>query len=204
MHPTRSEAEFYENLFIRNPNWNKATPNSDEKSRWECIKDFLDRHFEAGPDKLILDIGCGRGWLTNLLTVYGTAVGIEPVAGVVEHARRLFPALRFETTSPAVFEGQCDAIVSSEVIEHIMEKHVFLRDLHALLKPRGILVATTPRGELSSQWAAKFGKPGQPIEEWISTEALLALLRSEGFDVLQSAKTGPIDIYQVHVCRSRP
>src|SRR5262249_48655228 len=120
-----SEAAYYEDLFIRNPEWNGANPNADEQARWECIKFFLDRYFEAGPDKFLLDVGCGRGWLTNLLSAYGTAIGVEPVGPVVEHAPRLFPALRFETTVPADLapERRFDAILSSEVIEHLIDKH---------------------------------------------------------------------------------
>jgi 2-polyprenyl-3-methyl-5-hydroxy-6-metoxy-1,4-benzoquinol methylase len=200
-----SDAAYYENVFVLNPNWSKATPNADEQARWICVKDFLDRYFEAGSDKLILDVGCGRGWMTNLLSVYGTTIGVEPVGSVVEHARRLFPALRFETTIPPDLYaggGLCDAIISSEVIEHVIDKHGFLRQLHASLKPGGILVVTTPRGELYGQWSVKFGRPGQPIEEWVTTDALLALLRSAGFEILESTTAFELGIYQVHVCRS--
>jgi 2-polyprenyl-3-methyl-5-hydroxy-6-metoxy-1,4-benzoquinol methylase len=200
-----SEAKYYEDLFIHNSEWNSATPNADERARWECIKGLLDRHFEPGPDKVLLDVGCGRGWLTNLLSAYGTAVGIEPVARVVEHARGLFPTIRFETTMPTDFgpEGRYDAIVLSEVIEHVVDKRAFLRRLHASLKPGGILVVTTPRGELYAEWTAMVAKPPQPIEEWITTEALCALLLITGFEVLESATAFKLGIYQIHICRSR-
>jgi 2-polyprenyl-3-methyl-5-hydroxy-6-metoxy-1,4-benzoquinol methylase len=200
-----SETEYYEDLFVRNPDWNKTTPNVDESSRWEVIRAFLDRHFEAGESKQILDAGCGRGWLTNLLSGYGTAMGIEPVAPVVAHARRLFPALSFEATTPQQLPGiaRFDAIVSSEVLEHVIDKPAFLARLHALLRPGGLLIVTTPRGELYEEWTTKFGRPAQPIEEWISTDALVALLRQVGFDVLESRTAFEIGIYQIHAARRR-
>jgi len=204
--PAISEEAYYEDLFVRNPEWSQRTPNADEASRWERIKALLDRHFEGGPDKAILDVGCGRGWLTNLLSAYGAAMGIEPVAPVVAHARRMFPALTFEATTPQAMPGAArfDAIVSSEVLEHVHDKRGFLTRLHELLKPGGFLVVTTPRAELYKKWTAKFGKPAQPIEEWISTDALRALLDECGFDVLESTTAFTIDIYQVHAVRRRP
>lgn len=203
--PAVSEEAYYENLFVRNPEWSRSTPNEDEAARWARIKDLLDRHFEAGPDKQILDVGCGRGWLTNLLSNYGTAMGIEPVAPVVAHARRLFPALTFEAATPDALPGaeRFDAIVSSEVLEHVHDKSGFLTRLHELLKPGGFLVVTTPRAELYKKWTAKFGKPAQPIEEWISTDGLRTLLDQCGFDVLESTTAFSMDIYQVHAARRR-
>lgn len=204
--PAVSEEEYYETLFVRDSDWSKSTPNVDEASRWERIKALLDRHFEADAAKEILDVGCGRGWLTNLLSAYGRAMGIEPVAPVVAHARRLFPALTFEAMTPEAMPGAArfDAIVSSEVLEHVRDKRSFLRRLNELLKPGGLLVVTTPRAELYKKWTRRFGRPSQPIEEWISTDALRRLLDECGFDVLESATAFTIDIYQIHAARRRP
>jgi len=198
-----SEHDFYEDLFVNNPLWNKKTPNVDESARWERIRRLLDRHFKPAPGCRILDVGCGRGWLTNLLSRYGDAVGIEPIEPVVEHARRMFPALRFEIATPATFAGTeaFDLVVSSEVLEHVTDKAGFVADLRRLLKKEGLLVVTTPRGELYDQWSRKFGKPSQPVEEWISTGELTALLRRGGFELLESATAHEMDIYQIHACR---
>ena len=204
-HPAVSETEYYEHLFVQNPEWNTTTPNVDEQSRWDRIKVLLDQHFSAGPDREILDVGCGRGWLTNLLSSYGRPMGIEPVVPVVEHARRMFPALTFEATTPEGVAGTArfDVVVSSEVLEHVRDKRTFLRRLNELLKPGGLLIVTTPRAELYKKWTAKFGKPAQPIEEWISTDGLRALLGECGFDVVESTTAFTIGIYQVHAARRR-
>ena len=45
--PAVSEEEYYENLFVRDSDWSKSTPNVDEASRWERIKALLDRHFDG-------------------------------------------------------------------------------------------------------------------------------------------------------------
>src|SRR5258706_14533003 len=75
---TLTEVEFYKRLFIENKDWSRATPNVDENLRWGVIGKFLfyieeyHRSFSGQTDRpKILDLGCGRGWLTNLLSGHG-------------------------------------------------------------------------------------------------------------------------------------
>ena len=185
--------EFYTNLFVKSAYWSTPHPNPDESARWSKIAAFLEyilrrvRHQDPTRPLRILDVGCGRGWLTNLATMYGTCEGIEPVAGVIDHARRLFPHLRFEAvTAQSVLErpdfSPYDVVLCSEVIEHIPheQKHVFVGELARLLKPDGYLLLTTPRGEMWEQWS-KIAPPNQPIEDWVTEEQLRRLFISQGF-----------------------
>ncbi len=98
-------------------------------------------------------------------------------------------------------DGSFDLIVSSEVMEHVTDKESFLAHLRRLLRPGGFLIVTTPRGELRDKWTRKFSAPSQPIEEWITTEALISLLGRTGFAVLESTTCYTMGIYQVHACR---
>lgn len=184
---------FYINLFVKAPHWSTPEPNSDEAARWSKIAAFLEyilrrvRQQEPNKQLRMLDIGCGRGWLTNLAAAYGFCEGIEPVAGVVEHARKLFPHLRFEgETAESVlrrtdFEPY-DVVLTSEVIEHVPhgQKEEFLAQLAKLLKPDGYLVLTTPRGEVWEQWRT-IAPPNQPVEDWVTEEQLRNLFTAQGF-----------------------
>ncbi len=185
--------EFYTNLFVNSAYWSTPHPNPDEAARWSKIAAFLEyllRHIrQTEPERhlRILDVGCGRGWLTNLATMYGSCEGIEPVAGVIDHARHLFPHLRFEAgTAQSVLERPdffpYDVVLCSEVIEHVPheEKGTFVRQLASLLKPGGTLILTTPRGEMWEQWKA-IAPPNQPIEDWVTEEQLRRLFISQGF-----------------------
>lgn len=199
----KSEDQYYEDLFVKDPMWNSHQPNVDEQSRWVCIESFLKKHFDSEGDKTILDVGCGRGWMTALLSNYGKVMGIEPVVPVVEHAKKLFPTLTFKPLKPSGMPPGVayDLVASSEVIEHVQDKRSFLAELFRLVKPGGMLIITTPRGELYEEWSRKFGKPNQPIEEWIHTADLLGLLREIGFVILESTTAYEISIYQIHACR---
>ncbi len=186
------EDMFYTDLFVRSGTWSGSTPNDDERLRWEKIKGFLSEILEQLSRRnhqslRILDVGCGRGWLTNLLTEYGYCEGIEPVKTVVEYARTLFPNLVFHVGFPGDllvcddFQPY-DLIVTSEVIEHIpnIQKNNFIDTLRRLLKPNGAVILTTPRGEVWDQWKS-VSTPNQPVEDWITESDLLDRFQSCGF-----------------------
>ena len=190
---TMNSDAFYVNLFVNAPAWSAPHPNADEAARWSKIAAFLEyilrrvQQKEPGRRLRMLDVGCGRGWLTNLATIYGTCEGVEPVSGVVEHARKLFPHLRFEVGTAEIISGlddfePYDVILTSEVIEHVPhgQKENFLAQLSGLLKPDGYVVLTTPRGEMWEQWKT-IAPPNQPVEDWVTEEQLRALFNSQGF-----------------------
>ena len=198
------ENRYYVDLFVNNSIWNTPEPNEDENFRWIEIKkmiDFIDLH-----DLQILDVGCGRGWLTNKLSNYGEVTGIEPVSDVVLFARELFPNLDFHADTPVDFERKnpekkFDLIVCSEVIEHVIDKKSFVATLSRLLKNNGYIILTTPRGELRKHWEEIQSKPSQPVEDWISTVDLVTLMKNSRFDVLRTTFTYIEDIYQIHLCQ---
>ena len=202
----KDEDAYYTQMFVNNPQWSAAQPNKDEQARWAEIERYLRIHAGYANQPLnILDVGCGRGWLSALMSQYGSVTGIEPVENVVEHAKTLFPDVQFFACTPNEYleahpNQQYDAVVSSEVIEHVMDKASFLGSLYALIKPGGCLIITTPRGELRKRWEASYGAPPQPVEEWVNTDELRALLSNSGFSVIDSATAYVESIYQIHLC----
>lgn len=62
-------------------------------------------------------------------------------------------------------------MVSSEVIEHIQQKDLYIETITNILNPNGFLILTTPNGEVKKNWdKAKMGS--QIIEEWLTPEEL--------------------------------
>jgi len=189
------EDQFYTDLFVHSGSWSTPTPNTDETLRWEKIKTFLPDIIKQLEKALvqpirILDVGCGRGWLTNLLSDYGYCEGIEPVETVVKYGRVMFPNLTLHVGFPDVLLTRedfqpYDLIVTSEVIEHIphVQKTKFVRTLQQLLQPNGAVILTTPRREVWEQWRS-VSTPNQPIEDWITEPDLFDLFRERGFHEL--------------------
>lgn len=212
-----SEEAYYTNLFIENSSWNTPAPNREEMLRWQIIEKFVyyingyntKNNYEK---KLkILDVGCGRGWLSNLLTKYGNVTAIEPIKPVAEYAKRLFPDIHIQSgTAEDLLQQNLqqtfDIIVCSEVIEHVPDnqKSDFINTIKLLLKPHGFLILTTPRKDKQPEWM-KFLKPGQPVEDWLSEAEVLQICQLHNFKKhllerfsIKPANTAPeIEIYQL-------
>lgn len=190
--------EFYRRLWSL-PDWSGPAPNLDEQTRFDGMIRLLTRiewkHVRAdshSPPR-ILDVGCGRGWLTALLSLEGSVLGIDPLDASVERANQLFPDLDFQRCTPGdlvkdVETGDLepfDLVVCSEVIEHVPreEQLPFLTDLRTLT-PHGTLLMTTPRGELREAWNRLPGAAEQPVEAWLSEKDLDRLAWRAGFEIL--------------------
>ena len=203
--PDVEESRYYRHFFAEVPSWSRPTPNGDERARWEKIQQLVEYSAPAaGQSREIVEIGCGRGWLANLLRDYGKVLGTEPVGDVIAHARKLFPDLDFLTGSAEVLHflghaGRYDLLVCSEVIEHVpyAYKDVFARGLVGLVKPGGHLILTTPRKDIYDQWTAQYGKPQQPTEDWLTEAELQTLFENEGCTTLRLERAFLLDIYQI-------
>lgn len=193
--PSDAEERYYVDLFTKNPEWSSSTPNWHELPRWRVIERFLKQAVRAcsgsGPrQKLrILDVGCGRGWIVNLASAYGSCEGVEPVRGVVEYARKTFPHLTFHAGTLGDLLQQpgfepFDVIISSEVIEHVPdgEKPKFSDEIRRALKPGGFAIITTPRLEALPRWRTMCD-PDQPIEDWMDEASVRGLFEGCGFSV---------------------
>jgi len=187
----QTEEEYYNMLFTQDPKWSGKEPNREEASRLLMIERLIGDvqatwNANQTKDIRIVDFGCGRGWLTNKLSRYGTITGIEPVAPVVAHARKLFPALNFKTGSLELLsELQPHLIVSSEVLEHIPfdKQPGFFQSIYDALAPDGFCIITTPRAEAYKEWVSHHDT-AQPVEDWLTEAQVKKLGEDAGFHVV--------------------
>lgn len=186
---TQSEEDYYNYLFTQSTSYSKKEANEEEVRRWTEICKLLNLIPSVKlniPLDLIVDFGCGRGWLTNYLSALGKVIGIEPVESVVRHGKSLYPELELICGS---FEQlrtyKPELIVSSEVLEHIpeAEKQLYFTEMHNALKDNGFFLLTTPRKEVLQEWS-KYTDPSQPIEEWLSGDEILFYALNAGFSVM--------------------
>jgi SAM-dependent methyltransferase len=93
----------------------------------------------------VLDAGCGSGALSARLD----AAGYEVLAAdydVSDYAAGP-PHIRWDLSSPSVpddLRGAFDVACAIEVLEHVENPLQALRNLHEVLRPSGVLVASTP------------------------------------------------------------
>ena len=157
--------------------------------------------------RTVLDLGCGNGALAKAIADQGmSVVGMDPSASGIAAARQALPGTRFyelgiDADPGQVAETDFDAVVSTEVIEHLLQPRLLLRFAHAKLRPGGALLLTTPyHGYLKNLALSLFDRwdfhhspawDGGHVKFW-SRRTLTRLLRQEHFDVVAFAGLGRV------------
>lgn len=157
----------------------------------------------------MLDLGCGNGFVTNELAKSGNKVsGIDLSESGIKIAQQAFPGIDFkcgnveEDLVPATFPADTfDAIVSTEVVEHVYQPRHFSRNAFRLLRPGGHLIVSTPyHGYLKNLVLALSGKmdthftalwDGGHIKFW-SRATLSQLLTEQGFTAIRFIGVGRV------------
>lgn len=106
----------------------------------------------------ILDIGCGGGLLTEPLarlgaTMVGADAGSANIAAARAHAETQGLAIDYRATTAEALaaEGaQFDVVVAMEIVEHVADLPMFLREIAKMVRPGGLLVLATMNRTLKS------------------------------------------------------
>ena len=132
--------------------------------------------FEAATDALVrrhvteggrvLDAGCGTGSLLARLDGY-ERVGIDMSEDYINYARGRSRTADLDLVAmqighaTATLLGRFDAVLCTDVLEHVLDEHAVLRILHTMLKPGAVLIVRVPYAEdLSVYWPT----PNSPYE----------------------------------------
>ena len=133
------------------------------------VREALRPLLTSGGRPRILEIGSGMGYLTYALSRAGCdVVGIDHSAEAVAKATATFGPLYRVAPAESLSAsdlGGFDAVVSTEVIEHLPDPYGFVRDAAKLLGPGGVLVLTTPNMDLYPRHLAWHTDPA-PVHLW--------------------------------------
>ncbi|MCW0215172.1 MAG: class I SAM-dependent methyltransferase [Pseudonocardia sp.] len=96
----------------------------------------------------VLEAGCGEGYGANLLAgVAHRVVGLDYDVVTAAHVARRYPAVgvaRANLVALPLADASVDVVVSLQVIEHLWDQGLFLRECLRVLRPGGGLVVSTP------------------------------------------------------------
>lgn len=121
-----------------------------DRKRLKFILDQLHRNISSGGK--VLDVGCGNGLMSIAIGQQGYQVlGVDISAKAIQKANQYntIPQVNFNVKSAndlVADEITYDAIVCSEVIEHLDYPSDLLSILHQLLSDQGVLIVTVPNG----------------------------------------------------------
>jgi SAM-dependent methyltransferase len=102
----------------------------------------------------LLEVGCGEGrGIPLLLPGASSYTAIDKIEPVISELKGKYPAGKFFSGNIPPLrqfaDNSFDTIVSFQVIEHIEDDHLFVKEFHRVLRPGGQAFLTTPNRPLS-------------------------------------------------------
>ena len=118
------------------------------------------RHLQPASAGRILDVGCGRGFYARAIAalypqaaVVGVDYSRDYLTAAAEHSRGTAALLaRADARSLPFASGEFDAIVCSEVLEHIDDDSAVLMELNRVLRDDGLLLISVPNRQYPFMW----------------------------------------------------
>ena len=158
-------SEYYLDYMIDQERFPRAGFN---RSKRLFVEGTIQSRLPAGAR--VLDLGCGPGWVSHNLVGNYRLVGVDVEEEAVRLSRLLYAAdyvvgTAFGLPFP---DGQFDAVIFTEAIEHFAEPEPALAEIARVLRPGGLALITTPNcGSLfwvaiEHTWHRFFGGPCKP------------------------------------------
>lgn len=123
---------------------------------------FARRYFAAlirryapagGPERKLLEMGCGLGDLLSLLQDDFTCIGVDLIPRSIENTRKIAPKVDAYVGDATDFsryaDGELSVVVALHLVEHLPDPQRTLSDIHRVLAPGGLLFFATPHPEYS-------------------------------------------------------
>jgi len=152
-------------------------------------------------DAPVLEVGCGDGSFTrNLAELSSRVTAVDISASQIERNARAHPEIRFlqhDVSQPFPFaDGGFEVIWCSEVLEHLFDPGIALREMHRVLAPGGRLLVTVPyHGVFKDvlialfKWDEHFA-PTNPHIRFFTRKTLAQLATAAGFEQIESKTCG--------------
>ncbi len=178
-------------------------------------RDFIER-LPHDATAHVLEVGCGTGATGALATASGRAgryTGIELFEGAAREAERALDQVLIgdvETIDLPWAPCTFDALILSEVLEHLIEPWAVLARLHPLVRPGAVVLASSPN---IAHWRVirelllgRFNLADQGVFDrthlrWFTPGTYTAMFERCGYDVLRIEPLTPFSPRTRYVSR---
>jgi 2-polyprenyl-3-methyl-5-hydroxy-6-metoxy-1,4-benzoquinol methylase len=169
-------------------------------------RDYVDA-LPANPSAAILEVGCCRGATGRLALQSGKCanyVGIEISPSFAEVARKVLTSVyvgNIEQMELPFAPQSFDALILSEVLEHLVDPWAVLSRLVALLKPGGLVMASAPNvastNVIRALLANKFDYVPEGMMDithvrWFTPRTFGQMFENAGLEILKLGSPRPL------------
>jgi len=146
---------------MKSSNWIEQQLDSEIDPAFAARARFIVEKVQQSRPSRILDLGCGRGFYTNLLArleFVDSVVGIDQSDSYLAKARRISRELpnvtfvRGDICQLPFNDHQFDLVVCSEVLEHVKEPTWAVAHIKRVLIPGGVLEGSVPHASFPFLW----------------------------------------------------
>ncbi len=189
----------YENYYRES---NLAIPDFVSIRLAEIVRDF-EKYRQLNR---FLDVGCGAGaFLKAAIGESWEAEGVEVSRSSVEYLQKQNIKVFYGDLAAANFaENSFDVVTAVEILEHIAEPEIVLKEIFRVLRPGGLMWATTPHGNgasrrlLGADWTCV--APPEHLHLF-SVKGIKNLLTEAGFQNVRILTQGVNPFEIVHALR---
>jgi len=158
------------------------------------------------PPGLVVDVGCGTGDNLDMLTqaTGAPAIGTDLSTYALQHARRgpgggIRTVVARAESLPFV-DGVCGLLTSMDVVEHLDDDYVGLREYRRVLASRGVLLLTVP----AYQWLWGEHDVRAAHRRRYRVGQLTSVVEAAGFEVLRTTYYNSFLVPAAAVLRRTP
>ena len=110
------------------------------------LKNIFDRFLDKEKKLLLLDAGCGTGGTLEFINQFGFSIGMDVSSQALHFCKKnhLNNLLQGDINHLPIKHERFDCVIALDLLEHLENETVCLREFHRVLKPGGYLITFVP------------------------------------------------------------